>query len=118
MTATTTTGPAPWGTGVGPPPGQPGDVIPADLLPPILARTYHGQPREVALLRQVDAEALAQRHYHPISQGWIEGSWPGAVWALAILACLLLVGILLVAYLIAAKPDGELTVFYERRLPG
>jgi hypothetical protein len=107
---------ASWGSGVGPPPGQTGSVVQADRLPPVLTRTYHGKPDEVALLRQADADALASRGYYPTSQNYVEGRWSGGAWVLAVLACLLLVGILVLFYMIAAKPAGDLTVIYERKV--
>jgi hypothetical protein len=110
--------PQPWGSGVGPPPGQPGTVIRAEDLPPVLTRTYTGKPNEVEILRSVDAEALEGRGYFPSSQSYIEGRWSGGAWVLAFLALIFLVGILILAYMIAAKPAGTLTVIYERRLAG
>jgi len=105
-----------WGSGVGPPPGQYGSVIPASGLPPVLTRTYAGKPNEVEVLRAADAEALEGRGYFPSSQSYIEGRWSRGAWVMAFLALTFLLGILILAYMIAVKPAGTLTVIYERRL--
>ena len=106
----------PWGSGVGPPPGQYGSVMPASSLPPVLTRTYRGKPHEVEDLRSVDAEALAKRGYFPSSLSYAPGEWSGGAWVLAVVLILLFgLGLLVLIYMVAVKPAGSLTVFYERR---
>ncbi len=108
---------AKWGAGVGPEPGRIGPVIPPDQLPPVLTRTYHGRPGDVELLREADADALAQRGYYPTSQNYVPGYWSLSAWVFAFIALIFLIGIVILAYMIATKPAGDLTVIYELRDP-
>ena len=47
-------------------------------------------------------------------QSWAPGSYSGSDFVLAILLCLLLVGFLIFIYMLSVKPQGTLTVTYER----
>ena len=71
--------------------------------PPILIRTYTGRTQQdAALAFQQDAAVLASSGYFPVSQSWADGR-PGA-------GRVLMLGLLAGAM----KPDGTLTVTYQR----
>src|SRR4029078_12485998 len=59
---------------------------------------------------------MASENYFPTSQSWAPGQWSGRAFAIAILLMFLFgLGILILAYMLIVKPDGILTVAYERR---
>jgi hypothetical protein len=84
-------------------------------LPITVTRQYRGQQTEAAAAMARDAEGMARQGYTPTSQSYSEGSWGCGAWFLAFLAVVLLVGLIALVYMAVNKPDGVLTVTYERR---
>jgi hypothetical protein len=64
-----------------------------------------------------EAAVLQRYGYAPASQTYAEGVWGCGAWFLAFLALFLLVGIIILVYMAVNRPDGVLTVVYERRVP-
>lgn len=85
--------------------------------PMVIVRSYKAKSHDRAAAdMQADAEELAARGYHPVSQSWSQGQWGCGAFALAALLILLVgLGLLILAYLLIVKPDGTLVVTYERR---
>ena len=98
-----------------------GDVgLPADpaYWPPVLARAYRANNyQQVTALAAEDAPAMAAKGYVPVGQQYVEGSWSSAAWIIAIILIFFVLGILVLLYMILAKPQGTLTVTYQRQVP-
>ena len=58
---------------------------------------------------------MAAKGYFPVSQSWAPGQWGAGAFITALLLCLIVIGILVFIYMLVVKPDGTLTVTYERR---
>jgi hypothetical protein len=82
----------------------------------VLVRTYRAKSQaDAASVFQADAARLAAQGYYPVSQSWAEGSWGCGAFLLALVLAVVLIGILIFIYLLVVKPDGTLTVTYQRR---
>jgi len=82
----------------------------------VVIRAYRAKSADAAgYVFQRDAAALAERGYYPTSQSWSQGSWGCGAFLVALLLAVFLIGILIFIYLIVVKPDGTLTVTYQRR---
>ena len=82
----------------------------------ISIKTYEGSQAEAMRHFQADADYMDSENYFPTSQSWAPGQWSGGAFAVAILLILFFgLGILILAYMLIVKPDGTLTVTYERR---
>ena len=81
--------------------------------PPILTRTYRGNPTDTAIAFQKEASSLAAQGYVPINQMYTPGSWGAGAFVLALVLCFLLIGLLVFLYLLIVKPDGTLSVTYR-----
>jgi hypothetical protein len=64
---------------------------------------------------QADAVKMAERGLFPTSQSWAPGHWSAGQFIVALLLCLIIIGILVFIYMLVVKPEGTLTVTYERR---
>jgi hypothetical protein len=85
------------------------------MWPPII-RTYRGRQQSDALTAfQRDAAELAKSNYYPTTQSWAQGQWGCGAFLVALLLFVVLVGILIFIYMLLVKPEGTLTVTYERR---
>jgi hypothetical protein len=83
---------------------------------PIIVRTYKAKSQEAAAQKfQADAVHLAAQGYVPITQSWAQGSWGCGAFLVALLLAIVLIGILIFIYMILVKPDGTLTVTYQRK---
>jgi uncharacterized protein UPF0547 len=81
----------------------------------IIIKRYTGN-QAVAMGRfQADASTMAARGYFPTSQIWAPGQWGAGAFIIALLLCLVLIGLIALIYMLIVKPDGTLTVTYERR---
>ncbi len=79
-------------------------------------KTYTGSQAEAMTQFQADAINMADASYFPTSQSWAPGQWSGGAFAVAILLIFFFgLGIFILAYMLIVKPDGTLTVTYERR---
>ena len=59
---------------------------------------------------------MAEGGYVPTLQTWAPGQWHVGYWIVAVLLIAAWgIGILMLAYLFVVKPDGTLTITYERR---
>jgi hypothetical protein len=84
--------------------------------PATIVRTYTGgQQADANVKFQRDAAELAQRGYAPTTQSWAQGQWGCGAFLVAALLVFIFVGILVFLYLLIVKPDGTLTVTYQRR---
>lgn len=82
----------------------------------LVVKTYTGSQAEAMRQFQADAINMAGESYFPTSQSWAPGQWSGRAFAVAILLIILFgLGIFILAYMLIVKPDGTLTVTYERR---
>ena len=82
----------------------------------LVVKTYTGSQAEAMRQFQADAINMAGESYFPTSQSWAPGQWSGRAFAVAILLIILFgLGIFIVTYMLIVKPDGTLTVTYERR---
>jgi hypothetical protein len=84
---------------------------------PIIVRTYKGSEAKAITSFQADSVTMAARGYFPTSQSWVPGQWGCGAFLVALLLCLILIGVLIFVYMLVVKPDGTLTVVYERRVP-
>jgi len=81
-----------------------------------LVRMYGGRAQREAIASYVqDAEALAQRGYAPVGQGWGDGQWDGAYFLLALVLSPSGIGLILLAYMAIIRPDGTLCITYRLR---
>jgi hypothetical protein len=70
--------------------------------------------QRMAAYRQ-EAEYMAQGGYYPVAQTYVPGTWGIGAYLLGVLAILFFgFGILILGYLVIVKPDGRLTVTYQR----
>jgi hypothetical protein len=84
--------------------------------PPVITRVYRGNPDYVTRMMQWEAQRFQQVGYAITSQSHVAGEWGcGPFLAAAILILALGIGLLVLVYLVAVKPDGTLTVVYQRR---
>ena len=84
--------------------------------PPTVERTYTGKlEADADKAFTIEARGLAARGYVPTTQDWAPGQWGRGAWIVAALLCLVLVGFAVLAYMLLVKPEGTLTVAYERR---
>lgn len=82
--------------------------------PATIVRTYKGSPQRAAQLFEEDARRLAAEGYRPVNQSYVAGSWGCGAFLLALIAFVVLIGILIFIYMLLVKPDGTLTVTYQR----
>lgn len=83
--------------------------------PSIIVRTYKGKQQSDAVAWfEADAADLAMDGYSPTTQSWAQGQWGCGAFLVALLLCIILVGILVFIYMLLVKPEGTLTVTYER----
>lgn len=81
----------------------------------ILVRTYKAKSQtDAAEAFSRDAASLAEQGYTPISQSWAPGSYGCGAFLVALALCVVLIGILVFIYMLIVKPDGALTVTYQR----
>jgi hypothetical protein len=85
--------------------------------PATLTRVYKGKPEATAQLMREESSRLEPQGYVAVSQQYVKGQWSAGASALAWLLCLTVVGIMALIYMFIVKPDGTLTVAYERRAP-
>jgi len=82
----------------------------------VLIRSYRAKDQAAAAANFRDEAAiLAQFGYSPTSQSWAAGQWGCGAFGLAALLAILIVGLLLLLFLVIVKPEGTLTVTYERQ---
>jgi hypothetical protein len=81
----------------------------------VIIRTYTGSQVETMGLFQADSIGMAAEGYFPTSQSWAPGQWGSRAFVVAFLLCFLFVGFVALIYMLIVKPDGTLTVTYERR---
>ncbi len=85
--------------------------------PQTLVRVYHGkQQADTASSLQHETDVLGRFGYQPSSQSWAQGQWGCGAWLAALVLCILLIGLLVFIYMLIVKPDGSLTVTFERRV--
>lgn len=90
------------------------DLVAGD--PPVLVVNYRAKTQaEAATHFEVEAGLLAARGYHPIGQSWSPGQWSRTAFLVAAVLAILVIGLVILAYLVVVKPEGTLTVTYERR---
>jgi hypothetical protein len=59
---------------------------------------------------------MAAKGFFPKSQTWTQGQWSAGAYIIGVLLIFLFgLGLLILGYMIIVKPDGTLTVTYERR---
>lgn len=80
----------------------------------LLVRKYSGSEKIVSELFQKDSLELAKIGYRPVSQNWIPGSYGFGSFIMATLLCFIIIGFLVFIYMMIVKPDGSLTVTFER----
>lgn len=81
----------------------------------VVVRTYKGNQATTAELFRVDAARMAADGYVPTSQQWAPGEYGCGSFLLALLLCFVIVGLLMFIYMHFVKPDGTLSVTFERR---
>ena len=82
---------------------------------PVIVRTYRGSQARATALFQADSIKMADLGYFPTSQSWAPGQWGCGAFLVALLLCLVVIGLLIFVYMLIVKPEGTLTVIYERR---
>jgi hypothetical protein len=82
---------------------------------PVIIKNYEGTQAEATALFQADSIKMAERGYFPTSQSWAPGQWGCGAFVVAVLLALILFGILALICMLVVKPDGTLTVTYERQ---
>jgi hypothetical protein len=81
---------------------------------PTVVRVYRGSAQRAAQLFEEDARRLAPEGYRPVNQSYVAGSWGCGAFLIALVLFFILVGILIFIYMLLVKPDGTLTVTYQR----
>lgn len=88
----------------------------AILSKPVVIKWYRGDQTSATALFQADSIKMAAMGYFPTSQSWAPGQWGAGAFIVAVLLIFLFgLGLLILGYLLIVKPDGTLTVTYERR---
>ena len=82
---------------------------------PVIIKNYRGSQAEATALFQADSVKMADRGYFPTSQSWAPGQWGARAFIGALLLCIILIGIIALIYMLIVRPEGTLTVTYERR---
>lgn len=82
----------------------------------VVVRTYKGHKDEATRAFGVDAQKMAALGYFPTTQNWAPGAWGLGEFLLALILCFVLVGFFVFVYMLLVKPDGTLTVTYERNV--
>ncbi|WP_291994909.1 zinc ribbon domain-containing protein [Candidatus Accumulibacter sp. ACC003] len=80
----------------------------------VIVKTYKGSQAKAMELFQSDAAKMAAEGYFPTSQSWAPGAYGCGSFLGALLLCVVLVGFLIFIYMHLVKPDGTLTVSYQR----
>lgn len=84
--------------------------------PRTIVRTYKGSTESKARERfEADAAKMVDLGYVPNQIAWTPGEWTTRDFVIAALLCILVIGIVIFLYFLIVKPDGTLTVTYERR---
>ena len=82
----------------------------------VIIKTYRGSQAQATMLFQLDFIEMAAQRYFPTSQSWAPGQWAAGAFLIAVLLIFLFgLGLLILGYMLIVKPDGTLTVTYERR---
>jgi uncharacterized membrane protein YfcA len=81
----------------------------------LVIRQYKGNQATATVRFQADAIKMAEQGLFPTSQSWAPGEWGGGNFIAALLLCLIGIGVFVLIYLLIVKPEGTLTVTYERR---
>ncbi|QIR16642.1 zinc ribbon domain-containing protein [Shewanella aestuarii] len=81
----------------------------------IVVKRYVGKQEVAINAFKDDAERMASDGYVPTNQTWAEGSYGCGGFLIALLLCFIFVGILVFIYMLIVKPDGTLTVTYEKQ---
>ena len=87
----------------------------ADQGQVILKEYQGGKEATAAALFKNDSVKLAAQGYFPTSQSWAPGRWEPRAFLLALLLCFIFIGFLVFIYMLVVKPEGTLTVTYQRR---
>src|SRR5262245_23726508 len=83
---------------------------------PVIIKTYRGSQTEATKRFQANSAEMAAHGYFPTSQSWVPGQWAVGAFIVAVLLIFLFgLGLLILGYMLIVKPDGALTVTYERR---
>ena len=78
-------------------------------------RTYTGSQERATKEFREDAKYLARQGYMPTSQSWAPGTYGCGSFFLALILCFVLIGIFIFIYMLIVKPEGTLTVTYEKK---
>ena len=81
----------------------------------VVIKKYKGNQEQATREFQEDAKTMAKNVYHPTSQSWAPGAYGCGSFLLALLLCFILIGIIIFIYMLIVKPDGTLTVTYEKK---
>jgi hypothetical protein len=81
----------------------------------IIIKTYKGKQSQTAERFRADAIEMAARGFFPKVQSWAPGQWRGGDFLAAFLLCFFLIGFIALVYMLIVRPDGTLTVTYERQ---
>jgi uncharacterized membrane protein len=82
----------------------------------IVIKTYRGTESEAIGKFKKDAILMSSMGYTPTNQVWVAGRYSGMSFFMALILCLVLVGFLVFIYMLIVKPDGSLTVTYQRQV--
>jgi hypothetical protein len=83
--------------------------------PQVIIKTYTGSQESATARFQADSVEMAAQGYFPTSQSWAPGQYGCGAFIIALLLCIILIGILVFIFMLIVKPNGTLTVTYERR---
>jgi hypothetical protein len=81
----------------------------------LIIKAYRGSQVEAMVRFQADSTQMAAHGYFPTSQTWAPGQWGTGAFIVALLLCIILIGIIALIYMLIVRPEGTLTVTYERR---
>ena len=82
--------------------------------PPVITRVHRGSAGNTSAAAAAESAYLAPHGYVVTSHGYDQGQWGCGAFLVALALCVLLIGLLVFLYLIIVKPDGTLTVTYQR----
>ena len=81
----------------------------------VIVKTYKGNQEKATQLFQADAAKMAVQGYVPTTQSWAPGAYGCGSFIGALFLCFVIIGILIFIYMLLVKPEGTLSVTYQRQ---
>lgn len=80
----------------------------------ILIKTYKGNQQQAYENFQADSTIMANCGFFPINQQYTQGAYGCGAFIMALLLCTVAIGFIIFIYMIIVKPEGCLSVTYEK----